>query len=228
MKLDINSNQEEEKMEGIKLVTLSKFPERLIQSFAEIPEDTYLKETFCYRKRCYGTGCLINGIFSWDEESPSFVQSESLNRYVGGISRQFHPISCAIRDDIEKQVICMAYGVLPASDYSLGIHQIRIVANKLNQGMPTPEGIHQDGFDFVTVACIGASNVSGGISFILDAHDHTKIAFEGTLQPGMLLIFSDKTFAHYTSNISPKLPGEAHRDVIVTTFQTLSNPTTQN
>ena len=102
------------------------------------------------------------------------------------------------------------------------IHQIRIVANELNQGMPTPEGIHQDGFDFVTVSCIDTANVSGGISFILDSRDHTKVAFEGTLLPGMLLIFSDRTFAHYTSNISPKLPGEAHRDVIVTTFQCLN------
>ena len=210
-------------MEGIKIIALPKFPERLRQSFGEMPEDSYLQESFCYRKRCYGTGYLKNGIFRWNETSDTFIQSENINKYVGGILRQFHPINQAIRHDIEKQIIYTAYGFLPPVDYSLGIHQIRIVANKFNQGMPTPEGIHQDGFDYVTVGCIETSNVSGGISFVLDGHDHTKIAFEGTLSPGMLLIFSDRTFAHYTSNISPKLPGEAYRDVIVTTFQCINS-----
>lgn len=210
-------------MEGIKLVNLSKFSDRLVKSFETMPEDNYLKQDFCYRKRCYSTGSIKNGIFFWDEVSLSFLQSENLNSYVGGISRSFTPISQSIKNDIENNIISTAYGFLPPVDYSLGIHQIRIVANKFNQGMPTPEGIHQDGFDFVTVACINTANVSGGISFVLDAHDHTKVAFEGTLFPGMLLIFSDKTFAHYTSNITPKLPGEAHRDVIVTTFQHLNS-----
>ena len=156
-------------MEGIKLVTLPKLPERLTRSFSEIPEDTYLKQTFCYRKRCYGTGRVENDTFTWDQKAPSFVQSESLNKYTGGVIRQFHPISQAIREDIEKKIVYTAYGFLPRVDYSVGIHQIRIVANELNQGMPTPEGIHQDGFDFVTVSCIDTANVSGGISFILDS-----------------------------------------------------------
>lgn len=210
-------------MGRITLVTLPRFPRRLIQSFEQIPADGYLKETFCYRKRCYSTGYLKNGIFKWDEKSPSFIQSEKLNTYLGGITRQFHPISQAIRNDIEKNIISTAYKFLPPFDYSIGIHQIRIIANKLNQGMPAPEGIHQDGFDFVTIACINTVNVSGGVSLILDAHDYAKIFFEGILLPGMLLVFSDKTFAHYTSNISPKLPGEARRDVIVTTFQHLNS-----
>jgi len=206
-------------MEGIKLISLSKFSDQLVKSFETMPEDNYLKQDFCYRKRCYSTGSIKNGIFFWDEISSSFLQTKNLNSYVGGVSRSFTPISQSIKNDIENNIVTTAYGFLPPVDYSLGIHQIRIVANKFNQGMPTPEGIHQDGFDFVTVACINTANVSGGISFVLDAHDHTKVAFEGTLFPGMLLIFSDKTFAHYTSNITPKLPGEAYRDVIVTTFQ---------
>lgn len=204
---------------SIKLLNIQKRSDQLINSFDKIPNDTYLKEKFCYRKRCYCTGNIENGIFRWNESPELFCQSEHLNKYVGGVSRQFQPISELIRKDIETHVIMNVFSSLPQVNYKVGVHQIRIIANEFNQGMPTPEGIHQDGFDFVAVGCINASNVSGGISFILNAQDHTEVAFEGVLNPGSLILFSDRTYAHYTSNISPKLPGVAQRDVVVATFQ---------
>lgn len=216
--MSIKRTKKEVKMDTLKITNINYFPDKLVQSFDIIPDDKYLKTDFPYRKRCYGTGTIKDGVFYWDENDIFFMQSKELNSYVGGITRNFAKIASLIKEDICEKVVMNAYRQLPASDYKVGIHQIRILANTINQGIPTPEGIHQDGFDYVTVTCINTFNVSGGISVLLDAKDHTKIVFEGTLYPGMQIIFSDKTFAHYTSNITPKVPGIAFRDVIVVTF----------
>ncbi len=201
------------------LVSLPEISNNLVHSFDLIPEDKYLKSTFPYRRRTYAAGMVVNGNFYWDDKPQIFEQSEQLNSYVGGVPRKFEALDVNIRQNVCEQVIMNAYKQIPNGDYTVGIHQIRILADTENQGIPTPEGIHQDGFDYVTVSCINTHNLSGGVSVLLDAQDHTKIIYQGTLIPGEQIVFSDKTFAHYTSNISPKIPGVAYRDVIVTTFQ---------
>ncbi|WP_032112941.1 2OG-Fe dioxygenase family protein [Candidatus Paracaedibacter symbiosus] len=205
-------------MNTIKLISLPCFSEKLIKSFNAIPDDQYLKTEFPFRKRSYNAGKIISNIFHWEESNTLFLQTKDLNQYVGGISRHFVPVPASIREDICQKIIMNAYAQLPASDYKVGVHQIRIFSDTLNQGIPTPEGIHQDGFDFVAVACINTRNVSGGVSVLFDAKDHARIVFEGILTPGTQIVFSDKDFAHYTSNVTPKIPGVAFRDVIVTTF----------
>lgn len=204
----------------LKLKVLSTFTEQLSKSFDNLIDDTYLKSTFKFRKRAYSTGKIINNLFSWNETNTDFLQATAINNYLGGIPREYIPIDPDVREDVLQQVVINAYHQLPLGDYDVGVHLMRIVANTNNQGIPTPEGIHQDGFDYVTITCVNLSNVSGAITVLFDTQDHTKIAFEGTLQPGMQLVFSDRTLSHFTSNVNPKIPGDACRDVIVTTFLT--------
>lgn len=202
----------------LKISVLPNFSPLLISSFNDLNEDTYLKSPFKFRKRSYSKGEIINGQFIWTSESIDFHQTRKLNSYLGGISRQYPPLPDSIREEVYTQIVMNAYNALPQGNYDIGIHQIRTLANTDNPGIPTPEGIHQDGFDYVTVTCIQTCNLSGGITVLFDAKDHTHITFEGPLHPGMQIIFSDKTFAHYTSNITPKIPGIALRDVFVVTF----------
>jgi hypothetical protein len=48
------------------------------------------------------------------------------------------------------------------------IHQIRIVAGPQEPGLPAPEGVHQDGTDFLTLHLVCRSNVAGGETTIYD------------------------------------------------------------
>jgi hypothetical protein len=48
------------------------------------------------------------------------------------------------------------------------IHQIRIVATPDQPGQPAPEGIHQDGTDFLTLHLVRRQNAMGGTSTIYD------------------------------------------------------------
>jgi hypothetical protein len=52
--------------------------------------------------------------------------------------------------------------------WEVRIHQIRIVASPEEPGLPAPEGIHQDGTDFLTLHLVRRHNIAGGESTIYD------------------------------------------------------------
>jgi hypothetical protein len=52
--------------------------------------------------------------------------------------------------------------------WEVRVHQIRIVASPGESGLPAPEGIHQDGTDFLTLHLVRRHNVVGGESTIYD------------------------------------------------------------
>ena len=49
-----------------------------------------------------------------------------------------------------------------ADGQAIGIHQMRIVTGEGESVPPAPEGVHQDGFDFIGVFFCGSDGVSGG------------------------------------------------------------------
>src|SRR5262249_17757224 len=52
--------------------------------------------------------------------------------------------------------------------WEVRIHQIRIVASTEQPGLPAPEGIHQDGTDYLTLHLVRRQNILGGVSTIYD------------------------------------------------------------
>ena len=193
----------------------------LTKSFNSLPVDKFLKEDepFKYRFRRYGSGYIKNLEVTWNKGESDFVQQETLNNYAGGVKRGFPELTFDTKDFIFKNIIRpILYEFLPSDDYSFGAHQIRIKANDSYMGKPAPEGIHQDGFDYVAVCCIETNNVTGGDSILVDNNNYNKKLLDTELRAGEILIFNDKEFAHYASPIVPKCPGDAYRDVIVTTY----------
>ncbi len=103
-------------------------------------------------------------------------------------------------------------------DYEIGVHQIRVIADNQNMGIPAPEGIHQDGFDYISILSVNSQNLAGGVSVLLSSPDHKDVVFEQVLQPNNCLLLNDRSLFHYVSPIVPKLPGNCFRDMIITTF----------
>jgi hypothetical protein len=48
------------------------------------------------------------------------------------------------------------------------VHQIRVVATPAQPGLPAPEGVHQDGTDFLTLHLVRRHNVAGAESCVYD------------------------------------------------------------
>lgn len=196
------------------------FGSGVMQSFDLLPDDNYLlNSSVRYRKRCYSSAVLRSGGLIWNDRISAFSQSKKNNRYVGGVARIYSPVDSKVLAYLEKKIVFLALEELPECHYSIGVHQIRVTADDNNMGKPAPEGIHQDGFDFVMVVCFAASNTAGGNSLLMDAKEHSRVFYDKILQPGECLLFDDRKFAHYVSPVVPKLPGECYRDVFVVTYK---------
>ncbi|WP_444935161.1 2OG-Fe dioxygenase family protein [Microbulbifer sp. JTAC008] len=148
-----------------------------------------------------------------------------INTYLGDIERHYPSLGATARifsQNIVRHLISQQY--IPAKKYQVGCHQIRVRATDGFNAYPTPEGFHQDGFDYVAINCINRNNVNGGESFISNL-DENEIIFHGTLTPGKALVLNDRSFKHYVSPITPLFPGEALRDVVVITLHNDRNTT---
>ena len=99
------------------------------------------------------------------------------------------------------------------------VHQIRVYTDSENEIDLVPEGIHQDGYNFIAMSCITRKNMSGAISHIYD--ESKNIVHSVQLQEGEMLIVNDNKMFHSVSPIKlNKINKEVktgYRDIFVLT-----------
>lgn len=212
------STRTEPRLTTFQRFSLGDLPREVAAGFENLPQDDYLKGPFAFRRRRHGRATVRGGRSDWKPNVP-FRQSTALNQYAGGQDRTFAELQTAARGFISEGILPELMEALPSPDFELGVHQIRIVADDRNTGMPAPEGPHQDGFDFIAIVVVGRRNTAGGITRLFAAPDRLdEVVFEGILQPGDVLLVNDRRLAHDTTAIRPDAPGEAARDVFILTF----------
>ena len=190
--------------------------EKFSPSFDHLPVDPYIKGSFRRRRfsRFTGTPANLHRL-----EHKYFVQSSKINQLAGDIKRDFPELDDDLKDLSEFQRIVDAFVDFSKIDpmvTEMGVHQIRIVASKHEQGEPAPEGIHQDGFDFVGIFCIKRQGISGGETHLYREKTGAPI-FDKVLQPAEFVMVNDRTLFHYASAIMPTGDEEGVRDVFVIT-----------
>ena len=199
---------------------LDRFPAADLASFAPffalMPVDPYIQGHFRRRRfsRFVGAGEHFHRL-----RHTAFVQSRDVNYLAGGVRREFAEVEDglvalpAFHALVDEYVRVIG---LDAERSELGIHQIRILCSPEFAGDPAPEGIHQDGFDYVGIFCIARDNVEGADTQLFRSKDTPPI-FHRTLQPGEAVFANDRRVFHYTTPVHPATPGEGHRDVFVIT-----------
>ena len=104
-------------------------------------------------------------------------------------------------------------------DWHIEAHQFRIEARPHAAGQPTPEGVHRDGVDFVTVMLVDRVNIVSGTT--------TMHAPDGRLLGSFTLeracdaaLLDDHRVMHGVTAVEPVDPGRAAwRDVLVVTYR---------
>lgn len=183
-------------------------------SFARLPADHYVEGDFRRRRlsRFQGAEPFVH------LPHQAFMQSDYVNRLLGNIQREYeelddeliaHPAFHAL-----LKTYCTFFGT--RADMVLGVHQIRIRCADDLQGQPAPEGIHQDGFDWIAIFCIARQGVEGGLTQLFE-DPHQPPVFSKALRPGDAVFVNDRRAWHYTTPVTPSGPGEGHRDVFVIT-----------
>jgi hypothetical protein len=184
--------------------------------FENLPLDPYIRGKFRLRRfsRFVGQPEDLKRL-----EHKYFEQSAAVNKLAGGIKRDFAELEdqlIALPDFCMLVARFVDFSKIDPATTEIGVHQIRIVAAPDMIGEPAPEGIHQDGFDFVGIFCIKRENLIGAETHLYESPQSAPI-FAKELQPGEFVLVNDRRLYHFTSGFRPAGPGNGVRDVFVVT-----------
>ena len=145
---------------------------QLRESWDGLPADRYMKDGVSYRRRRYSE-FQLTGAGLVRARHGAFRQSLAVNPLHGGVSRVFAPIEQEVAESklleaLVRTLLTRLPGSFETSTGAIGIHQIRIVASRDAEGLPAPEGIHEDGHHFVAQVLMRRENVEGGVSQLYD------------------------------------------------------------
>lgn len=197
-----------------------------------LTQDRHMADNGAYRYRRYGQFDLDAGNSGMLRQLPHgpYEQPTYINPLNGGISRRFDPLLPEFADNALLKRILRALAAI--FDYAQGyeakwnirLHPYRILAQTGKQGLPTPEGLHRDGVDFIVSMMIRRNNVEGGVTRITDSRG--TVLFDLMLQaPLDILLADDAKTMHSVSAIVPLDPEQpAWRDVLVIAFTRIPPP----
>jgi hypothetical protein len=190
--------------------------EVFIPFFANLPLDPYIHGTIRRRRfsRFQGEPENLTRL-----EHKFFEQSSSVNKLAGGVKRDFAELEEDLVRLPEFQVLVsrfVDFSKIEPETTEIGIHQIRIVASTNQVGEPAPEGIHQDGFDFVGIFCISREHLLGAETHLYENPSQPPI-FAKELHPGEFVLVNDRKLYHFTTGMKPVGATEGTRDVFVMT-----------
>jgi hypothetical protein len=176
---------------------------RLCEDWDRLEPDRYLEHGATFRLRRYGR-------YHWspaeDTLAPlpheTYFQPADENPYAGGITRDFAPLlPDTVHNPFLHALVRQTFACLPLPDKRRGqtwevrVHQIRIAARPGEPGLPAPEGVHQDGTDFLTLHLVRRHNVEGAETTIYDMERH-PLARHTMREPLDTFILEDPRVLH--------------------------------
>ena len=197
--------------------------EAFAASWNDLGLDTYMADGGRYRKRRHAALRVTADGIERKPHQPHY-QSRDYNALNGGIARWFEPISDAAGQSSALAAILRTCHALfdplsPAPAWHVELHQFRIEARAGVAGLPTPEGMHQDGVDWVLVLLVARENVAEGQTTIAGP-DRAPLGHFTLAEPTDAAFVDDHRVFHGVTPVVPVDPARsAYRDVLVVTFR---------
>jgi hypothetical protein len=194
-------------------------------SWNKLELDEYMADGGRYRRRRFAVYATVaDGAVERRPHAPHF-QSREYNPLHGGIPRWFTPIATEVGEGPSMRAILQfcrdLFGRLVpfCQGWHIEVHQFRIEANAESAGLPTPEGMHRDGVDYVLAMLVARHNIASGTTAIGTADGQSLGSFTLT-DPFDAALVDDARVYHGVTPVTaldPNVP--AYRDVIVVTFR---------
>ena len=197
-------------------------------SWDALEMDEHMADGGRYRRRrhaVYAAG--QTGPIERQEHQPHY-QGLDYNPLNGGIARWFAAITPEVGSGRALTTIlefCRAlFGRLAPSEsrgarWKIEAHQFRIEAQLGSEGLPTPEGMHRDGVDFVLVLLVNRANIASGTTSIhaLDGRELGRFTLTVPLDAALV---DDSRVAHGVTPVNAVDASQpAYRDVLIVTFK---------
>jgi hypothetical protein len=196
-------------------------------SWDRLEPDTFMADGGRYRRRRHGVFRVDKGGRLAREPHQAHWQGRDFNPLNGGIERWFAPIEEEFGRSVSLSTIiawcerCFGACAPATMSWRVEVHQFRIEARSDMVGLPTPEGMHRDGVDYVLVLLIDRTNIASGTTTIADLEGRALGSF--TLGAAFdAALVEDGRVQHGVTPVEPVDPRcPAHRDVLVVTFRKL-------
>ncbi|MGB7217779.1 MAG: 2OG-Fe dioxygenase family protein [Vicinamibacterales bacterium] len=194
-------------------------------SWNDLELDQYLEDHARFRRRRHAVyTASADGRITREPHQPHY-QSREYNALFGGIERWFAPVVPEMGAGASLLTIlsfCRTlFGDLAPSvnQWRMEVHQFRIEAGPGQPGLPTPEGVHRDGVDFVLVLLVERRNVASGTTTVYD-RDRRGLGSFTLTDPFDAALVDDTRVYHGVTPVIPLDPAKpAYRDVLVVTCQ---------
>jgi hypothetical protein len=194
-------------------------------SWNNLGVDTYMADGGRYRRRRFAAFAVATDKIARKPHQPHY-QSRDYNALNGGIERWFEPCSPDVAEHPLMQSClhwCCAlfdsHTKAPPPAWHVETHQFRIEARHGQHGLPTPEGLHRDGVDWVLVLLIARENVAEGVTTIYDLAMKPLGSFTLTLPLDAALVDDSRVYHGVTAVVPIDPTKSAYRDVLVVTFR---------
>ncbi len=195
-------------------------------SWNRLPVDTYMADQGRYRRRRHALYAIdAQGNIERRPHQPHF-QAIGYNPLNGGIERWFEPVLPDIGASGSMLAVlkfCREVFVAVAGQDSIAwqveVHQFRIEAQAGVPGLPTPEGMHRDGVDYVLVLLVMRSNIDSGTTLVGNPSGGFESSFTLVDAFDAALVDDHRVYHGVTAveALDPSLP--AYRDVLVVTLR---------
>lgn len=199
--------------------------EAFAASWGDMPLDAYMADGGRYRRRRHAVFAVTSDGGVQRQSHQPHYQSIDYNTLNGGVERWFEPITDASGASASLHTIlrfCSStFGVLApqVARWHVETHQFRIEARADMQGLPTPEGMHRDGVDYVLVLLVKRHNIASGTTTIHSPDGRSLGSFTLT-HPFDATLIDDARVFHGVTAVEPlDATQPAHRDVLVVTFR---------
>jgi hypothetical protein len=182
-----------------------------------------------YRRRRHAVFAVDAGGVVRKPHQPHY-QSVDYNPVNGGIARWFEPIESDVGDGPTMRTVLtfcreLFGGIAPrVRPWHVEVHQFRIEARPGEAGLPTPEGLHRDGVDYVLVLLVRRRNIESGTTMIYGKAGDRLGSFTLVEPFDAALVDDDRVFHGVTPVVALDPAEPAHRDVLVVTFSATAGP----
>lgn len=149
----------------------------LQQDYEDLPPDNHLPQNGKYRFRRYDRFYFfpVTGALHLLPHEDYF-QDTDINAVTGGIVRRFAPLKPqTVHNPFLHALIRFDFEQFPLADeamrfhpWQVDVHEMLVVAQPGQVGLPTPEGVHRDGAEFVTVHIAVLENADGATVTVYD------------------------------------------------------------
>jgi hypothetical protein len=221
----VNKNQFYQFIEGSKILQTIQAKSEDVGEFKtywhNLKQDRYINPDLASRKRRIGKFEYNKGKIKFIKGDNSFFQRKSINQLNGGNIRYFEAVEKSFCSHILlEKIIKYVLDIIPVSNYNsikINTHLFRVeCSNQEKMSSPTPEGIHQDGHDFISQHLISRNNIFGGISGIYQLTNDQPIMHKQLCKSFDTIILDDRVVRHDVSPIFPKLDKQlGYRDMLI-------------